>query len=312
MDMLFIPEIFDKLNLPPDVIGLPCEKSSRQIGEILRERLKLSAEQVEEIIQLAKERRIRFGDAAVALRYATANEVLIALSEQFQYPYVPQSQRNTSAELVMLHDPFSQQAEGIRAIRSQVMRHVFRDPEGPLALAVLSPDTRDGKTFFIANLAVALAQMGGRTLVVDADLRGPRLHDVFHVENTAGLTSALLGRNDLQIIQPVNDIPQLYVLPAGIVPPNPLELLERPAFGMLMSKLTAHFDHVLVDTPAAVYGTDAQVVADHCGAALLVARKDASRMASMQGLINTLSQSPARLVGMIFNEFKEPPAKRRA
>ncbi len=255
MDMFFIPEIFDKLNLPPDVIGLPSMNSARQIGEILRERLHLSSEQVEEIIQLAKERRIRFGDAAVALRYATANEVLVALSEQFQYPYVPQSQRSVSAELVMLTDPFSQQAEGIRAIRSQVMRHVFRDPSGPLALAVLSPDTRDGKTFFIANLAIALAQMGGRTLVVDADLRGPRLHDVFHVDNTVGLTSALLGRNDLQIIQPVVDIPQLYVLPAGIVPPNPLELLERPAFGMLMNKLTAHFDHVLVDTPAAVYGT---------------------------------------------------------
>jgi protein-tyrosine kinase len=312
MTMSFIPEAFSSLNLPSDAVEMQENLTIRPIGDILRERLKLSHEQLDEISDLARARHIRFGDAAVALRYATPDQVLVALSEQFRYAYVPQLPRQANSELVMLTAPFSPQAEGIRAIRSQVVRQVFRGIDGRLALAIVSPDTRDGKTFFVANLAIALSQMGGRTLVVDADLRGPRLHDVFNIENRVGLTSALLQRHELQIIQSVPNVPRLHVMPAGIVPPNPLELLERPAFGALMSKLTAHFDHVLVDTPAAAYGTDAQVIADHCGAALLVARQGASRIDGMQKLAGSLAHGSTRLIGMVFNEFSDPTTKRHS
>ena len=193
----------------------------------------LSAEQVEEILAHMRANGVRFGDAAVALGLVSHDDVLKALSEQFGYAYANDDRRKISPELVTLNQPFSSQAEAFRAIRSQVLMNVFNVDEPKRALAVVSPASGDGKTFFAANLAVALAQAGGRTLLVDADLRGPRQHEVFNVENKTGLSSVLVGRVDSQVIQEVPGVPSLFVMPVGITPPNPLELIERRAFDML-------------------------------------------------------------------------------
>jgi Mrp family chromosome partitioning ATPase len=92
------------------------------------------------------------------------------------------------------------------------------------------------------------------------------------------------------------------VLPVGAVPPNPLELVQRPAFSLLIHELLSKFDHVVVDTPASVHGADARVLAAKCGAALAIGRKGRSRMKSMQTLINALAKGPAQLAGVIVNE----------
>ena len=275
----------------------------RAIGEIIRDTRNLTPEQVERILAHQREKGVRFGEAAIALGYASADDVLFALAQQFHYPYAPEDQRKLSPELVVLNQPFSVQAEAFRAMRSQLMMRVFGDTEPRRALAVVSPDPGDGKTYFCANLGCALAQLGGRTLVVDADLRGPRQHQVFNLENRAGLSGILSGRSESKVIQQVHGVPSLFVLPVGITPPNPLELVERPAFGLLMRELVSKFDHVVVDTPAAAYGSDAGVIAARCGAALVVARKHESRVGALQDLVAGLSESPAKLAGVIVNEY---------
>ena len=275
----------------------------RLIGEILAERVNLSDVQVDEILSHARVHGIRFGDAAVALGLVSQDDVLQALAEQFGYSYATAERRKLSPELVALNQPFSLQAEAFRAIRSEVMTRVFVHGEQRRALAIVSPATRDGKTYFSANLAISFAQIGGRTLLVDADLRGPRQHEVFNVSNGAGLSSLLAGHVDSQVIQQVPDIPSLFVMPGGVTPPNPLELVERPTFGALLRELTSKFDHVIVDTPAAMYGVDAQVIAARCGAALVVVRKNESRVAELQQLVAALSGSTARMAGVIMNEF---------
>lgn len=275
----------------------------RPIGQILREKLRLSAEQVDAVLAHMRANGIRFGDAAVALGLATNDDVLQALSEQFGYAYANEDRRRLSPELVTLNQPFSTQAEAFRTIRSRIMMTVFNEDQQKRALAVVSPDSGDGKTFFAANLAITLAQAGGRTLLVDADLRGPRQHEVFNLENTAGLSSLLAGRVDTQIVQQVAGVPGLFVMPVGVTPPNPLELIDRPAFNMLMRELVLKFDHVVVDTPAVIYGADAHVIAARCGAVLIVARENASRVVALQQLVAALSQSPARVAGVIMNEF---------
>ena len=275
----------------------------RPIGQILREKLRLSAEQVDAVLAHMRANGIRFGDAAVALGLATNDDVLQALSEQFGYAYANEDRRRLSPELVTLNQPFSSQAEAFRTIRSRLMMTVFSEDQQKRALAVVSPDSGDGKTFFAANLAITLAQAGGRTLLVDADLRGPRQHEVFNLENTAGLSSLLAGRVDTQIVQQVAGVPGLFVMPVGVTPPNPLELIDRPAFNMLMRELVLKFDHVVVDTPAVIYGADAHVIAARCGAVLIVARENASRVVALQQLVAALSQSPARVAGVIMNEF---------
>jgi chain length determinant protein tyrosine kinase EpsG len=302
--------------MPADVASAPAASSAsgaadrgagavhdRAIGEIIRDTRNLTSEQVERILAYQREKGVRFGEAAIALGFASADDVLFALSQQFHYPYAAEDRRKLSPELVVLNQPFSVQAEAFRAMRSQLMMRVFGEAEPRRALAVVSPDPGDGKTFFCANLACALAQLGGRTLLVDADLRGPRQHEVFSLENRAGLSGILAGRSESKVIQQVEGVPSLFVLPVGITPPNPLELVERPAFGLLIRELISKFDHVVVDTPAAAYGSDAAVVAARCGAALVVARKHESRVGALQDLVAGLSESPAKLAGVIVNEY---------
>ena len=180
---------------------------------------------------------------------------------------------------------------------------LWADGEERHALAIISPDAGDGKTYVAANLAIALAQLpGSRTLLVDADMRGPRQHEVFRLENRAGLSGLLLRRADQLAIQQVAAVPSLFVLPVGIAPPNPLELLECGSFSVLMRELVTKFDHVVVDTPAANCGRDGAVIAARCGAALLVARQHKARAADLQDLVGKLSENRAKIAGVMVNE----------
>ncbi|MBP6902241.1 MAG: polysaccharide biosynthesis tyrosine autokinase [Burkholderiaceae bacterium] len=277
--------------------------ADRSIGSILADLRHLSADQVEKIVRHQRDKGVRFGEAAVALGFASNDDVLFALSQQFHYPYAPEERRKASPELAALNQPFGVQAESFRAIRSQIMMRLYNEGQERRAIAVVSPESGDGKTFFAANLAVVLAQLGGRTLLVDADLRHPRQHDVFGLDNKAGLSGILSGRAEAKVIQQVPGVPSLFVLPVGITPPNPLELVERPAFGLLMRELLSKFDHVVVDTPAACYGSDSAVIAARCGAALVVARKNQGRVAALQDLVANLAETPAAVAGVVFNEF---------
>lgn len=273
----------------------------RSIGSIIRELRDLSSAQVEQVLSYQRDHNVRFGEAAVALGLVSPNDVLQALSQQFHYPYAPK--RAGSPELVTLTQPFSAQSEAFRAIRSQITMRLNHEGEARKALAIISPDSLDGKSFFAANLAVTLAQLGGRTLLVDADMRGPRQHEIFEVSNKAGLSSVLSGRTSAQVIQQVDGVTGLFVLPVGVTPPNPLELVERPAFGLLMRELLSKFDHVLVDTPAAQYGADASVIAARCGAALVLARSNESRLADLIDLVGSFENCPVRITGVVVNEF---------
>ena len=292
-----------EFDLPLAAMGLPSMGPVRLLGEILGDRITLSQSHVQEILDHAARHGTRFGDAAVALRYATADEVLQALSTQFHYPCAAPRPQIDSAELVMLTQPHSAQAEALRGIRGQIMRRMGRAADRRRALAVVSPEPGDGKTFLVANLGVALAQTGGRTLIVDADMRGPRMHDIFELHGLHGLSSALIGRADGQVVQHVAAVPGLYVLPCGITPPNPLELIERAAFRSLMENLPQHFDHVLVDTPAVAYGADAIAIADCCRASLVVGRRNRSGMPALQHVASQLDEDPDGFVGLIINDF---------
>lgn len=287
----------------PTPMEADTEVHDRSIGDIIAELRNLSAEQVEKVLAHQRATGVRFGEAAVALGYATKDDVLFALAQQFHYPYAPEEERKLAPELVTLNEPFSPRAEYFRALRSQLMMRLFAEGEQRRAVAVISPDAGDGKTYCAANLAVALAQLGGRTLLVDADMRGPRVHELFRLHNRSGLSGILSGRADKGVIQQVPSVPSLFILPVGTTPPNPLELVERPAFGLLMRELAVKFDHVIVDTPAGVYGADAAVIAARCGSAIVIARKNASRVAMLQELVASFEGSHVKLAGVVVNEY---------
>jgi protein-tyrosine kinase len=277
--------------------------TDRPIGSILAETKRLPAGQIDKVLEYQRRKGLRFGEAAVALKLITEDDVMYALSQQFHYPYAPHTRRDLSGELVAAMQPFSDQAEAFRALRSQLMMRMFMPGAAPRALAVVSPERGDGKTFFAANLAIVMAQLGGRTLLIDANLRGPRIHQLFSIDEKAGLSGVLSGRVQANVIHQIADLNTLFVLPVGVAPPNPLELVERPAFSRLLSELLGKFDHVIVDTPAAQRGSDAGVIAARCGAALVVARRHQSRLGSLHQLVSRLKDSPAQLAGMVINEY---------
>jgi protein-tyrosine kinase len=173
----------------------------------------------------------------------------------------------------------------------------------------VSVGTGDGRTYFAANLALALAQMGRRTLLIEADLRGPRLAGMLPgMDRSTGLSGVLTGRQRLAdaISMPVGlpNSANLFVLPAGDVLREPLELLQQPSFTLLLDKVAAHFDHVLIDTPAVSNWVDARLVTSRAGTALLVARPDQTRMADLDRLMRTFRRSGAEIAGVVMNPHR--------
>jgi protein-tyrosine kinase len=170
-------------------------------------------------------------------------------------------------------------------------------------LAVVSPGPGEGRSYVTANLAVVFAQLGQRTLLVDADLRAPRQHRIFNVTDRIGLSSILAGRADSGAVVPVPEFGTLSLLPAGACPPNPQELLLRPAFAALLEELASAFDVILLDTPPGRLYADAQSLAFRVGSVMVLARKDHTRFADTASVIRVLSDTGASVVGTLLNVF---------
>lgn len=273
----------------------------RSLGDIIRAHGNLSADKVEAILEYQRKQGVRFGEAAVALGLVSRDELMAALSEQFSYPVSAAAGGEARAELMVLSQPFTAQAESIRAVRSRLLMLSAGGKAEPVA--VVSPDSADGKSYFAANLACALAQMGQRTLLIDADMRSPRLHEIFGVNNGAGLSGLLAGRADgAAAIRPVDGLPELCLLPVGATPPNPLELLERPGFGRLLGEAVERFDQVIVDTASVAQGADALVAAARCGRAIVLARRDHTRMKALRELGDALSFAAVKVAGLVYND----------
>jgi protein-tyrosine kinase len=286
----------------PETQPAPPEKS---IGEIISEANNLSTDQIEQILGYQKDNGVRFGEAAVALGLANTDDVLWALAQQFHYPYASEGKNTINPELVVGASPFTDQAEAFRTIRSHLIMKVYTGDGPRPAIAILSPDSGDGKTYFAANLAVAFSQLPGRTLLIDANMRNPRIHDLFGLSGrSGGLSSILSGRTASKVIQAAKELPNLFILPVGPTPPNPLELLERPAFDLLIRELKTKFDRIIIDTPAASHGTDGAVIAARAGSALIVSSQNKSRISSLNHLIKTVQMSSAKIVGAIVNEYQ--------
>lgn len=283
----------------PPATALP--QRDAPIGAILGAARGLSAEQVQQVLDHQRRHGLRFGEAAVALGLVDESQVAHALSHQFRYPFEADAPSRFHADLVMAAQPFSAHAEVIRGIRAQLKLLCAAFSGGMRALAIVSPDRGDGKSYFAANLGVAFSQLGGRTLLIDANLRAPRQHLLFGLPDASGLSDMIGGRRSYQDIAAVPSLPSLFVLGVGAVPPNPLELVEGAGFAGLITEVNTKFDHVIVDTPAFALGMDAPVIASTCGAALMVVRPGHTGLAAAQDLRACLVNGAARLLGVVTN-----------
>jgi protein-tyrosine kinase len=275
--------------------------TDKSIGDIIKATNNLSVEQIELVAAHQRKTGLRFGEAAVALGLIKSEDVLWALSQQFQYPYSSENSDSVHEELVVANKPFSPEAELFRSLRTQLLTS---HPEGGprRALAVISPNSGDGKSFVAANLAVAMSQLGAKTVLVDADMRNPRQDKLFNSKLSNGLSSVLSERSSVTIHRPTEHLPSLYLLPVGVIPPNPLELLQKQQFARLLAELTLKFDYVIIDTPAFTQSDDAYLISVLCGSTLVVAKNNETRYAGLQGMVDVLRKANIRIAGTVLNQ----------
>lgn len=295
--------------MTPDSEGGPAgtadtlTASSRRIGALLAAEGKLSESDIEKIVELQRVRQIRFGEAAVRLGLIGVDDLRRAMAQQYDLPHLLPDNARLNGELVVACEPFHPCAEQIRALRTQLLMRWINGSTGAKTLAIVSPSPREGRTYIAANLAVAFAQLGRRTLLIDADLRKPRQQRIFNVPDKAGLATVLSGRADRSAIVPVRDLGPLSVLPSGAGPPNPVELLSRESFAALLVELRPDYDVILLDTPPALSCADAQTIAYRAQCALLIARKDHTRIADTERVVRDLADGGTEIVGTSLNAY---------
>src|SRR5882672_78669 len=281
--------------------GRGAAHPERAIGSLLVEDGKLGLTDVERIMDLQKAEGLRFGEAALSLGLITEYDLHCAVAKQFDLPRLLSDGNSTSSELVAAHAPFHPRAEEIRALRTRLLISWSNAGIKRGMLAIVSPGSREGRSYVAANLAVAFSQLGERTLLIDADLRKPRQHRIFDVPGRVGLSAALSGRADRRAVIPVSEFGRLSLLPAGALPPNPQELISRVALSVFLHEVRAEFDIILIDTPPARLYADAQIVAFRAGSVMVLARKDHTRLDDTTGIIRDLSNTGARIIGTVFN-----------
>jgi succinoglycan biosynthesis transport protein ExoP len=205
----------------------------------------------------------------------------------------------TSPELLVHEAPMSGTAEAARSIRTNIQ---FMSPDKPFrTLLVTSPGPSEGKTTVACTLAIAMAQAGQRVCLVDCDLRRPRLHRVFGKDSEAGLSVAILEPGTVTDELLATDIPNLSVLPAGPVPPNPAELLQSERFSTLLASLRERFDRVVIDSPPVGPVTDAVVLAAQVDGTVLVIRAAKTSRESVVEARRALTNVGGRIVGGLLN-----------
>jgi chain length determinant protein tyrosine kinase EpsG len=290
--------------LPIEGASRVIAREDRRIGSILAAQGKLGPQDIERVLQLQQSQGSRFGEAALRVGLITKEDLQSALAKQYDFPHLLPGTGGISNEIIVAYEPFHPRAEELRALRTQLSIRWSNAGIRHRVLAIVSPGPGEGRSYVAANLAAVFSQLGERTLLIDADLRAPRQHRIFDVPDRVGLSAILAGRADRSAVVPVPQFGgMLSLLPAGARPPNPQELLSRRALAGLLQELRTEFDVIFIDTPPATRYADAQSVTFQAGSAMVLARRNHTRLADTAGVVRQLSDTGARIVGTVLNAF---------
>src|SRR5208337_5493382 len=249
----------------------------------------LSDAQVEAIRGFQRRKGLTFGEAAITLGLVRRDSLFLALSKRYNYPVLSfgGDEARFSRELVVGFQPFSAGAEAFRSVRSALATGPLS--QGKNAFAVIGAHAGVGATYFAANLALSFAHMAVPTLLIDTNLRKPRLSSLFGVDpKTEGLVEALTHSEAHVSPTAVDIVPGLSLLVAGATAPHPQELLSSKEFLNLSQNAQRNYGVVIYDTPAALESADAYVVASRVGAAIVAARQHRSKVKDISKISKAL------------------------
>jgi receptor protein-tyrosine kinase len=275
-----------------------------RLGHILIELGCLGHDQVETVLRQQAQQPRRFGDLAVALGLVARSDIDLALARQFDVDFLPAGEAAAPAEPLAgaLPPPEPRQAEVLRAVRSQLLLRWFGDDPEQRTLAVLSAQGGQGRTHVCAQLGRLLAQLDEDTLLVDADLRKPGLHQALGMANGTGLGNYLRREVVRAPIRAVPGVDRLHLLSAGTSGPEAQALVERREFGLLLGQLARRYAFVLIDTPPAGAHSEALTAAVRASGSLLVTRLHRTRVADMARLSEQLKRHGVEVIGALLNE----------
>jgi capsular exopolysaccharide synthesis family protein len=209
-------------------------------------------------------------------------------------------------DLGVFLDPKSVAAECCRSIRTNIL---FMSPDRPIrTMVVTSPSPQEGKTTTAVNLGVTMAEAGGRVLIVDTDMRRPRLHRSFGVGNQTGISTVIVGKATLEEAIKHTDVPNLDVLTCGPVPPNPSELLHTDRFAAVLADCAKLYDRIVLDSPPTSAVTDPAVLGNLVDGVVLIIKAGETTRDSAMHARRQLTSAKARVVGVIVNaiDFSNP------
>lgn len=279
----------------------PAPTPRAKMGRILVNNGKLNLGDVKTILAAQAQRNLRFGETALLLGLVTAQDVRTALAEQFSYTSPPETSSRLHPLLSAAFRPESAEVEALRSLRSELLLRYFNQAPHK-TLAVVGADDGAGIARTAANLAIVFSQLGLRTLLVDANLRDPQLNNLFGIGNRhPGLSDLLAGRAHSQPIE-ISPLRSLWLFHAGTQAPNPQELLASKMYRERMDELTAQFDVTLINTAPMTRVRDAQLVAAHSGAALMVVRQHESRMKDIEQACRGLASVGVRVLGVALQQ----------
>jgi protein-tyrosine kinase len=288
---------FNKLD---DSVAPLLNPLERKLGEVLVDSQVLEKRDVDKVLSVQVAQGGRFGEIAVRLGLATRRQLLLALAQQSRFPYVMPGKSTLSKRLTAAYNPFGPRAEAFRGLRSELMLRWF--DKGQRALCVLGAREDEQADVLAANLAIVFAQLGERTLLIDANLRQAKPRDLFGLNSSVGLAEYLRGFDCLATaMTSVRDFSELSVMPAGTPPPNPQELLSRETFTHLIQSATRNYDVVIVSCPPALESADAQIVARCVGGAVLSLKRHSTRAADVSRMQSLLEPTGATLVGTVLD-----------
>jgi len=193
-------------------------------------------------------------------------------------------------------------SEVYRTIRTSILFAKSESP--PQSIAFSSAVPQEGKSATVTNMAISFSQLENRVLVIDGDMRRPRLHKIFKVRNMRGLSTYLTGKAALEEVVHETSIENIWLLPSGPHPPNPTELLNSKKMKELMKEVREKFDTILVDSPPALAVTDPVIISSLSDCTVLVIRAGKTPRKSFLSAIEEIKKASAPIVGVVFNEMK--------
>jgi capsular exopolysaccharide synthesis family protein len=210
------------------------------------------------------------------------------------------SPQKKDIELINFLEPESPFAENYRSIRTSILLSIPRHP--PKIISISSALPSEGKTATTINLAISFSQLGKKVLIIDGDMRRPRMHKIFKIKNTTGLSSYLVGRAKLTDILQKVSIKNLFVVPAGPMPPNPTELIDSEVMAATLQKFMTRVDFIFIDTPPLIGIVDPILLGKHSDGMLLVTWAGKTHRNVVEKAIAELDKFKVRTLGVVLNK----------